>query len=210
MEIGHNIGIRQEATMNNKIINVRAIPEDYKERRRTHSMSNLDTMTIHYRGTGVVHEINGRENFRIMHVIDAQERIPPQGPIERVHIWFVDGTKPFEMRVSREDFWFRNAQLCMDFCNQNDINPRYWKRSYEARAHRLKSMINMEHEYQDEQNADEEDSNDDDWECEDDVRSVMENLNKNLRSYKESGWWDEGDDEYLLTDESELEGEDSD
>ena len=172
MEIGHNIGIRQEATMNNKIIDVRAIPEDYKEGRRIHSMSSLDTMTIHYRGTRVLHEINGRENFRIMHMVDAQERIPPQGPIEKVHIWFRDGTNTFEMRVSREDFWFRNAQLCMDFCNQNNINPRCWKRSYEARAHRLKSVINMEHEHQDEQNAGEEDSNDDHREYEDDVRSV--------------------------------------
>ena len=71
-------------------------------------------------------------------------------------------------------------------------------------------MINMEHEYQDEQNADEEDSNNDDWEYEDDAHSVMQDLDKKLRSYKESGWWDEGDDDYLSTDESELEEEDSD
>ena len=102
MEIGHNIGMRQEATMNNKIINVRTIPEDYKEGRRTHSMSSLDTMTVYYRGTRVLHEINGRENFRIMHMVDAQERTPPQGPIEKAHIWFRDGTNTFEMRVSRD------------------------------------------------------------------------------------------------------------
>ena len=118
--------------MNNRIINVKDIPESHKEGRRTPTTTKLDTMTTCYRGMGVVYETKGRKKFKIVHVSDANGNIIPKGKIEKTHIWCRDGESEFEMTAHRKDFWFRNGNLCEDYCRKNKINPKHWKRSLEA------------------------------------------------------------------------------
>ena len=92
--------------MNDKIINVKNVPDSHKEGRRTQSAMKENTMTTHCRGMGVTHEINGRENFRIIHVVDGEGNTTPQGNMENVHIWHQDSKSEFEMRTHQKDFWF--------------------------------------------------------------------------------------------------------
>ena len=85
--------------MNNKIINVKDIPESHKEGRRTSTTTKQDAMTTHYRGTGVIHEMNGRDNFRIVHVSDGQGNMAPEGKIEMIHMQCRDGKSKLEMKM---------------------------------------------------------------------------------------------------------------
>ena len=92
--------------MNNRIIDVKNIPDSHKEGRRIQSRSKIDVMTTHHRGTGALCGINGRENFGIIHMVDGEGNMTPEGKIEMTHVWHRDGRSKLEMRMHREDFWF--------------------------------------------------------------------------------------------------------
>ena len=85
--------------MNNKIIDMKNIPDSHKEERRMQSMTKVDTMMMHYRGTGVTHKINGRDNFGIVHVLDGEGNTVPEGKIEKTHMWCRDGKSELEMKT---------------------------------------------------------------------------------------------------------------
>ena len=118
--------------MNNRIIDVKIIPDSHKEERRIQSRSKIDAMTTHCCGTGALHEINGRENFGIIHMLDGEGNITPEGKIEMTHAWHRDGRSKLEMRMHQEDFWFRNVKLCVECCEEKKINLKHWKRTREA------------------------------------------------------------------------------
>ena len=84
----HNFRSRPTSTtMNNKIINVKDMPDFCEEGRRIQTMAKEDTMTTHCRGTGVAHEIKGRDNFRIVHMSDGNGNTVPEGKIKTTHMW---------------------------------------------------------------------------------------------------------------------------
>ena len=60
--------------MNNKIIDVKNIPDSHKE-------------------------INGRDNFGIVHVLDGEGNTVPEGKIEKTHMWCRDGKSELEMKT---------------------------------------------------------------------------------------------------------------
>ena len=72
--------------MNNRIIDVKNIPDSHKEGRRIQSRSKINEMTMHHRGTGVTHEINGRDNFGIIHMLDGEGNTALEGKIEKTHM----------------------------------------------------------------------------------------------------------------------------
>ena len=73
--------------MNNKIINMKDIPDSHEEGKRILTTAKQDTMTTHCRGTGVAHETKGKENFKIVHMSDRNGNTVPEGKIEKTHIW---------------------------------------------------------------------------------------------------------------------------
>ena len=90
----------------------------------------------------------------------------------------------------------------MEHCEENKINPKCWKRSLEARTHKLRDMINADCEHNDcmEASRGEETTP---REYEDDVDSETEDLKKKLRSFKKSGLWSESDDECFSSNDDE-------
>ena len=90
----------------------------------------------------------------------------------------------------------------MDYCKKNNINPKHWKRSSEARMHKLGHMINMNNEFND---AEEEGRGDTPThrECVDDVESETEDMMRKLKSFKESAWWSDSDDDCVSSDDDE-------
>ena len=53
--------------------------------------------------------------------------------------------------MSGKDFWFRNATTCKRFCRRNGINLKHWKRTEEARTHKLRSLINIQNDQNNEE-----------------------------------------------------------
>ena len=106
------------------------------------------------------------------------------------------------MKMHRKDFWFHNAKSCMEHCKKNNINPKHWKRSSEARMHKLGHLINMNNKFNDR----EEESRGDTpvhRECVDDVESETEDVMRKLKSFKRSAWWSDSDDDYVSSDDDE-------
>ena len=116
----------------------------------------MNTMTIHYRGTKVLHQIKGSWNFGIDRMMDGNGDWPPKDTIELTQVWHKDGKNRFVLMLKREDFWFRNGSICEAYCNDNDtkIKPKFWKRTKEAREFKLRLLLNKQ--IQDEEDEEEE------------------------------------------------------
>ena len=101
--------------MNNRIIDVKNIPDSCKEGRRTQLMTKEDAMTTHHRGTGAMHEINGRDNFGIVHMLDGEGNTTPEGKIEMTHMWHRDGKSKLEVRRRHPEnarmMWTRRQRI---------------------------------------------------------------------------------------------------
>ena len=99
-------------------------------------------MMIYLHGMGVPHKIKGAENCGIIEMIDRDRNSPLRAMIEHTNAWFRDGTERHEMKISGKKFWFRNGQLCKDFCQENNKCAEFWKKTDEAQMHRSKELWN--------------------------------------------------------------------
>ena len=123
--------------MNNGIIVIDGVTKSHKDGRRIGDVLVQNTMTTHCHGSKALHETRGRENFEIEEMLDACRNSMPTGKIEMVSVWHKDGPNKFHVNLSGEDFWFRNGAICEEFCKDEGINPKFWKRTDEARNCKL-------------------------------------------------------------------------
>ena len=76
--------------MENGIINVEDLLESHEAGRRIGNVMTNETMTTHHHGSKAPHEIKGRNDFKIMHVLDECGDSPPNGEIELIQMWHRD------------------------------------------------------------------------------------------------------------------------
>ena len=95
-------------------------PESCENGRRIGNVNINETVTMHHRGSRVLHEMRGRNNFGIINVMDEHGNSRPEGIIKMMKVWFNDGQSRFELEVNGKDFWFRTPQCAKGFVGEKE------------------------------------------------------------------------------------------
>ena len=123
-----------------------AIHQDRRRNPVGSHFGRINSLTLMFRGARTTLTYNDRSLWRI---VGMRRGANGRSTIDRITVQVRDhanDTAYTEITTTPRDFWWRNAEICREYCANNDIPRSAYCGLYEDRVHRMMSNINQEAE----------------------------------------------------------------